>query len=291
MMLGYYPGCSLAGTGREYDLSLRAVMRVLDVDLHEIDDWLCCGATSAHATNHTLAAALPLATIAQAAAQGMDEVLAPCAACFNRLVTAQRAVQRDEHLRMRVQQALEGALPPRLPVRSILDQLEQVGPDAISARVTAPLTGMRVACYYGCLLLRPAEVADGGETEAPVRMERIVAATGAEAVDWNFRTECCGAAQAIAHPEIVVDLSARILSDARRHGATAVVVACPMCHSNLDTRQKAMRRAGHDMPDMPILYLTELLGLAFGLDERQLGLDMHLTHACGLRAAMTEVQA
>jgi heterodisulfide reductase subunit B2 len=290
MKLGYYPGCSLTGTAKEFDASLRALLATLGVEMQELADWSCCGASSAHALNHLLALALPLHNLSLAQAQGCGEVLAPCAACFSRLAGAQAAVQHDEALRGRVEYVLEHPLPGRVGVLNLLDILTRIGTEAIRAKVTLPMDGLKIACYYGCLLVRPPEVAHCDDTEHPQVMEQLVSATGATAIDWNFKTECCGAAHAIARTDIVVDLSRKLLDDAQARGADVVVVACPMCHANLDMRQRAMHKTGHT--DIPILYLTELLGLAMGVDARALGLHQHMTATAPLLAKLrTEVPA
>ncbi len=293
MSIGYFPGCSLTGTGREYDQSLREVLRTLDVELDEIQDWSCCGASSAHITSHTLAVALPANNIALADRQGLKEIMAPCAACYNRLVMAGHELRTNEAMRMKVEDVLETRVNTGLRIMNLIELFDEVGTDAITAKTTLDLSGITVACYYGCLLVRPADLVRFDDAEHPTSMERIVGAVGAKAVDWNFKTECCGAAHSIAHTEIVVDLSRRILDDARSHGADAIVVACPMCHSNLDMRQRNIRREDSGHKDIPILYLSELIGLAFGIELKKLGLDLHFIDPTPVlqKAARKEVAA
>jgi heterodisulfide reductase subunit B len=276
MRIGYYPGCSLHATSREFDESLQAVSRALDVELAEIDDWSCCGATSAHATNHLLSVALPARNLALAEEQGHDAVLAPCAACFNRLASARHEARHDAALAVRLAELLGHPFTASVEVRNVVDLLRELAP-AIKAKATAALSGVRVACYYGCLLVRPAEVCAFDDPEQPSAMEQVVRACGADPVAWNLRLECCGGAFSLARTASVVRLGRAIIADARRAGAAAVVVACPMCHSNLDFRQAAMHRRGEK--EMPILFITELVGLALGLDARALGLQRHFTTA------------
>jgi len=284
MTLGYYPGCSLHATGREYGESTVAALRALDVELGEIDGWSCCGASSAHATNHLLGVALPARNLALAEAQGHDEVLAPCAACFNRLASARHEIAADEALARRVRQVLDRPFANRVVVRNVLDVLRAAMP-SLKARVTRPLTGIKVACYYGCLLLRPTEVTGCGEAEAPTSMEEVVRATGATPVSWSMRLECCGAGMSLARVTSVVRLGRAIVDDARRAGADAIAVACPMCHSNLDFRQSAMTRRGET--PLPVVYLTELVGLALGVPARDLGLGRHFVDTTALVARAT----
>jgi heterodisulfide reductase subunit B2 len=281
MKLGYYPGCSLHATGREYGESTVAALRALEVELREIDDWSCCGATSAHATNHLLSVALPARNLALAEAQGLDEVLAPCAACFSRLATARHEIAADAALAQRVASVLDRPFTNHVAVRNVVDVLRASIP-ALKAKVMKPLAGMKVACYYGCLLLRPAEIARFDDPEAPTSMEDVVRATGATPVGWSMRLECCGAALSLARTSSVVRLGRAIVEDARRAGADAIAVACPMCHSNLDFRQSAMTRRGE--AEMPVVYLTELVGLALGIDPTELGLGRHFVSTLSLVA-------
>lgn len=272
MRVGYYPGCSLHGTARELDESLRAVATPLGLELVEVDDWSCCGATSAHATSRLLSVALPARNLALAAAQGHDEVLAPCAACYNRLAGARHAVAADAALARTIEDVLGRPFPSAVAPRNLVELL-RARLDLLRERAVRPLTGLKVACYYGCLLVRPSEVCAFDDPEDPVSMEEVVAATGAAAVAWRRRLDCCGGAFSVSRTGSVVRLSRAILDDARAAGADAIVVACPMCHSNLDFRQKALVRRGE--AGLPVLYLSELVGLALGLDAASLGLGRH----------------
>ena len=272
MKLGYYPGCSLHGTAREFDESLRAVAATLDVELVEVHDWSCCGATSAHATDHLLSVALPARNLALAEAQGHDQVLAPCAACYNRLASARHEIATDRALAEKMPGLLGRPFRNGVAARNVVEVFRD-RLAAIKEKAVKPLTGLKVACYYGCLLVRPAAVCGFDDPEAPVSMEEVVKATGATPVAWNLRLDCCGGAFSVSRKGSVVRLSRAILDDARAAGADAIVVACPMCHSNLDFRQKALVRRGE--AGMPILFLSELVGLALGLPADTLGLDRH----------------
>ncbi|MBI5648391.1 MAG: CoB--CoM heterodisulfide reductase iron-sulfur subunit B family protein [Ignavibacteriae bacterium] len=291
MTLGYYPGCSLTGTAKEYDRSLREVLAALGVEMEEIDDWSCCGASSAHATNHLLSVALPARNLLLAAKQKMDEVMAPCAACYNRLVAASHEIATRPGMREKVEYVLEEPYHDGVRVLNILELFGRIGADVVKEKVTLPLDGLKVACYYGCLLVRPSAVLKFDDAEAPVSMEAIVAATGAKTVEWNFKTECCGAAHSIAHTGIVIDLSKKILDDARAAGADLVLVACPMCHSNLDMRQRSMRKRDSAHQDLPVLYLSELVGLALGMEHKKLGLDLHFINPAPALAKASKKEA
>jgi heterodisulfide reductase subunit B2 len=277
---GYYPGCSLDGTSREFGESLAAVARVLGADLHEIDDWNCCGASSAHAVDHTLSVALPARNLALAESQGFDEVVAPCAACYNRLASARQAVADDRGMAATITGILERPLEGRTPVRNAIELLTRLS-TAITPRISRPLTGLRVACYYGCLLVRPSNVTRFDDAEQPSSMEGLARLCGATPVRWNMAVECCGGSFSVCRTASVIRLGRAILEDARRAGAQAIVVACPLCHSNLDFRQAAMHLEGDPLP---IVFVTELVGLALGLEPETLGLHRHFVETGALLA-------
>jgi len=275
MKLGYYPGCSSAGTAKEFDTSLKEVFSALQVDLEELTDWSCCGASSAHATSHLLSVALPARNLLLAKKQGFEDLLAPCAACYSRLVSSQRELKLDESVRMKVEDLLEEKILNGLEVINLIQIFNKIGLDKIKEKKKVDISKIKVACYYGCLLVRPAEVALADDMENPDSMESIVKAAGGKTIDWNFKTECCGAAHSIAHTNIVEKLSKEIIDNAEKHGADVIVVACPMCHSNLDMRQLNIMKDFKDHKPIPILYLSQLIGLSMGIDEKKLGFDAH----------------
>lgn len=288
----YYPGCSLHGTAKEYDRSLRLVAGKLGLELQEIPDWNCCGATAAHSTDELLGLALPARNLMLAAVSGRP-VLAPCAMCFNRMKVTQHEL-RDPARRAAVERLLgesekTGFWPEVLSLLQAFAGDEMLA--AVEGAVVRPLEGLKVACYYGCLLVRPAEIVQPDSVENPQTMDRLVAKLGAEALDWPFKTECCGASLALARTDIVLALGRRLLSMARDVGADCIVTACPMCHSNLDTRQGQIKARFGESFDMPILYITELMGLAFGFSPKELWLDKHLTDATGIAADLQPVPA
>ncbi|MBN2056439.1 CoB--CoM heterodisulfide reductase iron-sulfur subunit B family protein [bacterium] len=275
MKVGYFPGCSLTGSAKEFDISLREVLRALGVELQEIDDWSCCGASSAHVVSRVLATALPMRDLVLAEEQGIDRLLVPCAACYNRLICAQHEMQHDHELGGEVREALRSDAGGKVEILNIIELLAEIGTDALAARSEVKLGSARVACYYGCLLLRPHDITGFDDVEQPESMERLVKAIGAEPIQWGFKTECCGGAHSISHKRIVADLSKRIIDDARSNGANLVVVACPMCHTNLDMRQKEIRKHYPDHEELPVVYITELLGLALGIHRKKLGINLH----------------
>lgn len=275
MKVGYFPGCSQTGTAKEYDISLRKVVEKLGTSFDELKDWSCCGATSAHVTNHQLSNALAMRNIMIAEQQGLDEMVAPCAACYNRLVLSQHETKKHPEVKAKVESILETKFTKDVRVMNLLELFIKIGLEKIKENRKVELKELKVACYYGCLLVRPSDITKFDDSEQPESMEKVVEMTGAKTVDWNSKVECCGAAHSIARRDIVLDLSQKILDDASSHGANLMVVACPMCHTNLDMRQTAMRHVNPEHQDFPVLYLTELIGLALGMDEKELGINLH----------------
>lgn len=288
--IAYYPGCSLHGTSREFDESLRAVTQALGIGITEIDDWSCCGASSGHMTDHMLGIALPARNLALAEAQGFDKVVAPCAACYNRLAAARIEMAHEKDLSARMTDILGRPFRNSVAVLNANHLLRQAAP-IISERAAAapspnPLAGVKLAAYYGCLLVRPQGVAGDDDPEDPSSMDDVIAACGAEPVDWNMKVECCGASLSFSRTASVVRLGRAIINDARAHGAEAIIVACPLCHSNLDLRQKAMTERGQE--PMPILFVTQLVGLALGLPAASLGLDRHFVSTSSFLSKLFE---
>lgn len=288
MTLAYYPGCSLHGTSREFDESVRAVAARLGIALHEIEDWSCCGASATHGKNPLLGVALPARNLALAEAQGHDEVLAPCAACFSRLAEAHHQIAEDEALAETVGELLERPFGNVVEVTNIvqflLEHAEQIQEGVSASPQVEGIGELKVASYYGCLLVRPVDVAGADDTEVPTTMEQVAAACGATPVKWNMAVECCGGSFSMSRTSSVLRLGRAIIDDAHKAGADAIVVACPMCHANLDFRQAAMARDGGDA--VPVLYLTQLVGLALGIDAEELGLQRHFVDPRPLIASL-----
>lgn len=278
----YYPGCSLHSTAKEYDLSFRAVMAATGIELVEVPDWNCCGASSAHATDPFLAFALPARVLIQAEAVGLD-VVAPCAACYGRLVATLAEARRHPAYVDRLERAVGRRLRGTVRVLNVLEVLgDPRVADAIRVKVVRPLTGLSVAAYYGCLLVRPPKLTKFDDTERPETMDRLIELCGATAVDYPHKTECCGAGLGISRTELVAELVGRILAAAKRDGAQALAVACPLCQTNLDSRQDAAGARQGESFHLPVYYITQLVGLALGLEPAKLGLGRHLVDTMGL---------
>ncbi len=276
MEIGYFPGCSLHSTAQEFDLSVKAVCDVLGVHLSEIPDWNCCGASAAHETSEELGFALPYLDLVKAESAKMDTVLSPCPACFSHLMETHEKVVSDKAFGERLQSVTESkGYEGSISNRHVLDYfMDEVGLDAIKEKVRKPLEGLKVACYYGCLTRLPGVSMDS--VEHPEMMDKIVEALGAEPVDWTHKTECCGASLSITRTEISLRLGREILDAVQRSEADCVAVVCPLCQSNLDVRQAGINSKYKTSFSFPIVYLTQLMGVAFGVPKSQLGFEKHV---------------
>jgi len=270
--VAYYQGCSLEGLAHEFDTSTREVCAALGIELVEIPDWNCCGSTPAHSLDPVLSAALSARNLAIAVQEGADVVMTPCPGCLKSL-KGSLEVYHDQDERQKFLDILGMPFDGKVKAISVLQLLyEDVGPDAIRKRVVRPLTDHALVPYYGCLLSRPAHFAQFDDPENPISMDRLMEAVGASVPDFPYKTECCGATYGVTRNEIVGKLSGRILDMALRLGAEAVAVACPLCQQNLDLRQGQLNRQWKRNFDIPVVYITQIIGLALGIDPRKLGL-------------------
>ena len=274
----YYPGCSLHASAKEYDESTRGLFKALKIGLTEVPEWFCCGATPAHNVDELLSLSLCAKNLELATGVQGDLAVA-CAACFSRLKTTQHRLAEDPDKRRQVEYALAAPLAVEKPVKHLLEILaKDFGLERLEAAVQKPLSGLKVACYYGCLLTRPPGVPELDCAEAPTIMERVIGASGAEPVSWSHRLECCGANFTLSRPGVVLKLSGDILASAKRAGADCIMVACPLCHGNLDIRQQAIEEASGERYAMPVFYMTQLLALAAGVAPGKLGLESMITN-------------
>lgn len=278
--IAYYPGCSLEGTSSGYAESLLKVLDVLGQPMKELEEWSCCGATSAHALDHEFHLGLNLRNLALAEQQGFQELLAPCAACYHRLVSSNNEFRNDRTVLDSINRLTGLAYRGRVRVRNLLDYLVHfVGPEKIADHVSKPLTRFRFACYYGCLNTRVPRMQSYDAVDYPNSMDVVMESLGAATVDWSYKTECCGASLSVTAEGIAEKLVTEILRDAAAKRADAIVVACPMCHVNLDTKQDRIRKRFGTTKLLPVYYITQAMGLAFGLEERQLGIRQNFVPA------------
>jgi len=274
----YYPGCSLEATAREYDLSVRAVCSSLGVELAELPDWSCCGASSAHSTNRWLAHALAGRNLALAERAGLDIAVA-CPACYLRLKTTYKEMKDDPQQREELVNLIGMPYEARYNTRHLLDIIcNDIGLESVKERLTKPLVGLKLVSYYGCYLVRPPQVVAFDDPENPQSMDMLLDALGAEVRDWSGKVDCCGGSLSLSKREIAMQLVKEISEMAREAGAEAIVTACPLCHSNLEIRQARQNR-------LPIFYFTELMGLAFDIPEAKSWLKKHLISPLSLLAS------
>jgi len=266
----YYPGCSLHTSAREYDLSWQAVCKQLGIELVEMADWNCCGTVHAGSVDHRLATVLAARNLSIAEAMDL-EIAVPCSGCYKNLRTADEALKQDPALRtslnMTLSRPFQGTTAVRHPLYIIL---ETVGLDRLS-NVPRPLHGLKVAPYYGCVLTRPVAEHPVDDPEDPQGLDRLLAALGAEVVPYSAKTKCCGGAVLLSHPDVSLDLTSKLLQEAKKAHADCLAVACPMCQMALDAYQSKVERQVGERLELPVLYFTQLMGLALGIDSAQLG--------------------
>jgi len=273
----YYPGCSLSSGEKEYGISVRAVFAHMGIELVEIEDWSCCGAVHAGVNSETSTTVLPARNLALAAAQGFDTIIVPCSGCYLNLRRASKRVAGDKAVRAMVKEHLREDLAYETDVEvlhPLYALMRDVGLDAIRALVTHPLSSWQIASYYGCMMTRPKDVFDSAER--PVGLDQLAATLGATPVDYPMKAKCCGGALALSHSGVTARLTGDVLVSAQAAGADVTMLACPMCHTALDTYQRKAARAVKQPIDMPVLFFTQAMGLAFGLDPDTLGLKRHL---------------
>ena len=274
MKFAYYPGCSQEGSALDYGKSTGALCAALGIELAEIPGWSCCGSTPAHAVDTELSAALCARNLDLAAKGGADQVVTPCPSCLSNLRLATDRM-KEPAFRERVNGLLDAPAAEDLPESTSVMQLigRVYDADTLAQRVTRPLTGIKMVAYYGCLMSRPADVMQFGDPENPTLMETLLSACGAEMLDFPLKTVCCGASFGIPERPLTARNSGRILELASRLGVDAIAVACPLCQMNLDLRQKQAAKVEDAFFHMPVLYFTQLMGLAMGIAPEHLGLD------------------
>jgi heterodisulfide reductase subunit B len=294
----FYPGCTLHSTGVEFGVSTELVCHALGVEMLEIPDWNCCGASSAHSMDHTLFLALPARNLAQA--QALDpnshhplDLAIPCAACFSRLAAADLALRNDPVLRANLESVLDCQFDGRVRPRNLLDIFaNDFSREALTARLTKPLQGLKVVSYYGCLLIRPPEYTQRwDDPEHPQTMDYVLELMGAQPLPWSYGIDCCGGSLTLNRSDVVVHLVDKLAQAAHEAGAEALVTACPMCMANVDGRQ--LYRGGPPLPrppkpdyqPLPIFYFTELMALAYGLSLKKV-LGKHLVNPKPLLARL-----
>jgi heterodisulfide reductase subunit B len=253
--LSYYPGCALHGSSNEYHDSILTVCRHLGVELKEVPDWNCCGASAAHVMNDRLAVALPARNLQIAEQMGL-EMLVPCAACYNRLKSAHAAILKESETQ-------DTSYKGNLMILHANDLFQK--PDLLQLlkkHIVLPLQGLKAIPYYGCLTVRPPKIMAPENCEDPQGIDRILSILGAQVMPWSFKTDCCGGNLALTRTEIVRKLCADLFEMALEAGGECIVTDCPMCQTNLDTREAEVEQEKGKKYNLPVLYITELMGLA-----------------------------
>lgn len=258
-------------------MSTRAICKALDIEIEEMQDWNCCGATAAYAVDRLMSVALPARDLAIAEKEHKD-ILVPCAGCFHFLARANAMLRDKPELKKNINEVLKtidleykGMIEVRHPLDVIMNDLD---PGNVKRKVLRPFDGLRVATYYGCLMIRPPNICKFENPENPQTLDKLAELLGAETVSWReYKTRCCGGALQMVQEATMLELSKRILMKAEELEADFIITACPFCHFNLDVKQSDINAAYDLKLNVPILYFTQFLGLALGLSPKELGLD------------------
>jgi heterodisulfide reductase subunit B len=287
----YYPGCSLETAASPYDKSVREVFKALGINLHEIEDWNCCGATMYMSVNNTVAYSISARNLAIAQKMGMD-VCAPCSSCFTILQKTNRYIDWDPKEREKINQALAAAnlvYDKPVAVRHPLDILvNEIGLDTIKAKVVNSLAGLKVAPYYGCQIVRPYGYFD--DVDDPVTMDKLLQTLGAEVTHYPGKVRCCGGMLMTTEENIALKLNLGLLQAAVDNGAEMIATACPLCQMNLEAYQNKINQAFGKSFNIPIVYFTHLVGVALGMSPSKMGLDKLLVSPDKLLARAKEVR-
>jgi len=271
----YFPGCTLYTKAKNFDQTARNCSKLLGFELKELPNWTCCGATFPLATDNIMALLPPSRILAVAKEQGTT-LTTLCAICFNVIKRTNYLIKEDGEKRDKINNFIEKNYQGDLRIVHYLEILKQdIGFDQLKERVKRPLTGLKAAAYYGCMLLRPFKEMGFDDKEKPTLFEEFLAALGAEAVEFPYKIECCGSFQSVGSPDVATECAYKILGSAIKNGAEAVVSTCPMCTFNIDHKQLDIKQKYLDFKMVPIFYFTQLLGIAMGLDDRILGFEQN----------------
>ncbi len=282
MKLAYYPGCSLESTGKEYDMSTKEVFKALDIELSGLKDWNCCGSSAASSTDYLLSLALPARNLAISENENLD-VMAPCPECYLKLWKACESVKADPEVLDKVNKILEGtglklqgSIDVKHPVYVLVNDF---GLEKLEEQVVKPLDELKVVPYYGCVMLKPPRGDRVDSAENPTGLDRIITTVGAAVVPFDLKVSCCGGALMLTNREVMLKLTHELLKSAKNAGADCIITACPLCHMALDARQIEVEKEYNEKIDMPILYFTQLIGLALGIAPNKLGLNKNFVSA------------
>jgi heterodisulfide reductase subunit B len=284
MEIAYYPGCTLHASSELYDVQSKRILKELGVELKELLDWSCCGATSAGKTDDFLAVAMPARNLGIASQSGLSELVIPCSACYSRILVAQQRLLSEPDLKDQINAELKKKVEGDIKVSSILEVLlPKVESGELRKKAEKDLSGLKPVCYYGCMLTRfPCDVPVPDDVENPQGMEKVLQAVGVKAIDWSYKTDCCGASAAVNDPDTAINLMARIMTDAVARGANCFVTTCPMCQMNLDAHQDKFCEKAGISERLPVYFITEILGLSMGISPEELQIDRHFVDSLAL---------
>ena len=271
MDIAYFPGCTLRASSKLYDVQSNMILNELGIQLMELDDWNCCGATSASKTDDFLAIAMPARNLGIADVMGLSQLVIPCSACYSRMMVAQKRLEADENLKEEINGGLKNKVTGETQIVSIVEVLASlVGTPKWKKKTHKYIKPLKPVCYYGCMQTRfPIDVDVPDNVENPQGMETILSALGARPLDWSHKTDCCGASASVNDPDLALALMAKIMKDAIAREADCFVTSCPMCQLNLDAYQSQINTALGTDYYLPVVYFTDLMGWAFGLDESE----------------------
>ncbi|MFX0092787.1 MAG: CoB--CoM heterodisulfide reductase iron-sulfur subunit B family protein [Candidatus Hodarchaeota archaeon] len=277
MTILYYPGCTIKDTALNFETSAIAVAKALGIEMQEMKRWNCCGTVYSMATDDLMQQLAPIRDLVRVQEEGEDKVVVLCAMCYNTIAQANELVRLDSE-KLEIINAFmdrEEDYKCAVDVYHYLSLLiEHVGLDKITKSVKTPLKGLKIAPYYGCTTVRPKHVAID-DTEDPKIMGKVLEALGAEIINDPFKVECCGSYQTVNSKNAVAERTYNIVSSARGNGAEIIALTCPLCEFNIDNRQKETQELHPEFKKMPVLYFTQLMALALGLDEKTYGFEQH----------------
>jgi len=275
MIYSYFPGCTYHSTGKEYDMSFKAVCSILDIELKDVNNWICCGSSSAHTTSKLLSVSLPIQNLSEVEKENLNEVVVPCVSCYSRFKKSIYEIENDSQLMKDVSEVIDYQFQNKVKVLNPLEIFKNGMLEEIRDKVKKDLSEIKMVCYYGCILTRPPKVMQFDEYEYPVSMDEILKDIGVNVLDWSYKTDCCGMSLSLTNSDIVLRLTNNIFENATDVGADAIAVSCSLCHANLDTRQEEVNKLYNKKYNLPIFYFTQVMGLAFGCGVKELGLDKH----------------
>ncbi len=276
MEIAYYPGCSLHQSSQFYDLQTRKIFSELGITLKEIDDWSCCGATSAGKFDDFLAVALPARNLGLAEKEGFTEMVIPCSGCYSSHLMSQTRLKNNLDLTSEINSELSSKIQNNIKLSTILELLMTcVDNGVLESKIKTKLTGINAGCYYGCMTRFAYDVPVSDNVENPHSMETLMHIFGAETGDWSYKTACCGASAAVNDPDTALNLMGKIMKDATARDFNCIVTTCPMCQLNLDAYQEKFCNRFGIYERLPVYFITELLGLAMGMTAEELQINRH----------------